>query len=243
MALLKPTQLTADQIASYQHYGHLTVSGIFPTELVEQMKRHYMQMRSEGSKPGDFGGTPDDPDDPTHQYPRLINMHNWDEESQTWATSDVLLSVIGQLIQDQPKLYQTMLYFKPPGGRGQGLHQDQQYITIDPLIGVWVALDRSDQLVGQMIVVPRSHQGGLYQVEPADTSVSFTNVQCTIPSEYQPIGVDMLPGDVLFFDGKTIHGSEKNQTNDRWRRSFICHYIGQNGSNFQPVAGTHVSHI
>ena len=41
-----------------------------------------------------------------------------------------------------------MLYFKPPGGRGQGLHQDQQYITIDPLIGVWVALDRSDQLVG-----------------------------------------------------------------------------------------------
>ena len=42
-----------------------------------------MQMRSEGSKPGDFGGTPDDPDDPTHQYPRLINMHNWDEESQT----------------------------------------------------------------------------------------------------------------------------------------------------------------
>ena len=62
-----------------------------------------------------------------------------------------------------------------------------------------------------MIVVPRSHQGGLYQVEPADTSISFTNVQCTIPSEYQPIGVDMLPGDVLFFDGKTIHGSEKNQ--------------------------------
>ena len=96
-----------------------------------------------------------------------------------------------------------MLYFKPLGRRGQGLHQDQQYITIDPLVGVWVALDRSDQLVGQMIVVPRSHQGGLHQVEPVDTSVSFTNVQCTIPSEYQPIGVDMLPGDVLFFNGKT----------------------------------------
>ena len=47
-----------------------------------------------------------------------------------------------------------MLYFKPPGGRGQGLHQDEQYITTDPLIGLWIALDPSDAAVGQMVVVP-----------------------------------------------------------------------------------------
>ena len=47
----------------------------------------------------------------------------------------------------------------------------------------------------------------------------------------------------LFFDGKTIHGSYNNQTADRWRRSFICHYVGQNGASFQPAAGTHVSQV
>ena len=57
--------------------------------------------------------------------------------------------------------------FKPPGGRGQALHQDEQYITIEPLIGVWVALDRSDKAVGQMVVVPGSHKRGLLQVEAA----------------------------------------------------------------------------
>ena len=41
-----------------------------------------------------------------------------------------------------------MLYFKPPGGRGQGLHQDEQYITINPLIGLWIALDPSDDRRG-----------------------------------------------------------------------------------------------
>jgi len=236
-------QLTTDQNFHYHQRGYVIVSGIFNAETAEQMKAHYMEMRAEGPKPGDFGGTPDQPDDSTHRYPRLINMHSWDHQSENWAMNSELLSVITQLIDDQPKLQQTMLYFKPPGGRGQGLHQDQQYITIDPLIGVWVALDVSDQAVGQMIVVPDSHRNGLYQVEAADTTVSFTNVQSVIPEELKPIGVDMSPGDVLFFDGKTIHGSYNNQTADRWRRSFICHYVGQNGASFQPAAGTHVSQV
>ena len=61
-----------------------------------------------------------------------------------------------------------MLYFKPPGGYGQALHQDQQYIPIEPLIGVWVALDHSGDSVGQMIVVPSSHKMGLLEVEAAE---------------------------------------------------------------------------
>ena len=53
----------------------------------------------------------------------------------------------------------------------------------------------------------------------------------------------MSPGDTLFFDGKVIHGSYMNKTRDRWRRSFICHYIGENSQRFEPTEGTHVSHL
>ncbi len=34
-----------------------------------------------------------------------------------------------------------------------------------------------------------------------------------------------MSGDVLFFDGSVIHGSESNTHPTLWRRSFIAHYM------------------
>ena len=39
--------------------------------------------------------------------------------------------------------------------------------------------------------------------------------------------------DALFFDGRTIHGSEKNTTDEQWRRTFICHFVGKNSQKLQ----------
>ncbi|MDE0299653.1 MAG: phytanoyl-CoA dioxygenase family protein [Candidatus Poribacteria bacterium] len=236
-------RLTAEQLNLYKESGYLLVTGLFDSGTAERMIEHYMAMRAEGPKPGDSGGTPDEPEDPTHKYPRMINMHRWDEVTENWARHANLLNIANQLIDDTPVLRQTMLYFKPPGGRGQGLHQDQQYITTDPLIGVWIALDESDKSVGQMIVVPGSHKLGHLTVQAADTSVSFTPVQSEMPAKASKVGVNMRPGDGLFFDGKTLHGSYLNTTTDRWRRSFICHYVGEHAVDFVPEQGTHVSHL
>ncbi len=236
-------RLSDAQIHQYREAGFLVVPGLFDTGTAQQMIQHYMMRRAEGPKSGDSGGTTDHPEDPNHQYPRMINMHNWDGLTGEWAMQATMLALVEQLIDDKPVLRQTMLYFKPPGGRGQALHQDEQYITIDPLIGVWIALDKSDRSVGQMVVVPGSHKRGLLQVEAADTAISFTAVQSVMPEGVEEFYVDMEPGDALFFDGKTIHGSYMNESNDRWRRSFICHYIGENAEDFDPPQGKHVSHL
>jgi len=236
-------KLTSEAIAHYREQGYVVVSGFFDAETAAQMRDHYMALRAQGPKPGDFGGTLDRPDDPTHHYPRFIQMHHWDERSHAWATSPDLMEAVRILLDDEPVLCQTMVYFKPPGGRGQGIHQDEQYITIDPLIGVWVALDRSDKDVGQMVVVPGTHRGPFLPVRPADTNVSFTDVEAVLPEGAEIVGLDMEPGDTLFFHGKTAHGSYANTTSDRWRRSFICHYYGEHSVRFTPEPGTHVSHL
>lgn len=235
--------LDDEQIQFYREQGHLVAPALFDAATVRQMIEHYMKLRAEGPKPGDFGGTNDRPDDLTQKYPRMINMHQWDAKSRQWASNLDLLAAVQALINDKPVLHQTMMYFKPPGGRGQGLHQDQQYITIDPLIGAWLALDPADKDVGQMTVVSGSHRLGMLKVESADPLVSFTPVQATLPQGSTEMGVDMNPGDVLFFDGKLVHGSYPNITPDRWRRSFICHFVGQHATKFQPPQGTHVSHL
>ena len=93
-----------------------------------------------------------------------------------------------------------------------------------------------------MVVVPGSHDQ-LRPVEKADTHISFTHAQSELPPDAAIVGLDMAPGDGLFFDGKTIHGSYPNQTADRWRRSFICHYIGKHAEHFEPPQGFHVAHV
>ena len=37
----------------------------------------------------------------------------------------------------------------------------------------------------------------------------------------------MKAGDTLFFNGSLIHGSGPNRSKDRFRRSFISHYVSQ----------------
>jgi len=135
-----------------------------------------------------------------------------------------------------------MLYFKPPGGRGQGLHQDQQYITTEPLVGMWMALEPSDEEVGCMTVAPGTHKLGMLSVQQADTSKSFVAVETVIPEDAVETPLSMAPGDVVFFHGKTVHGSYANRSADRWRRSFICHYVGAHAEHFDAAPGTHVSH-
>ena len=234
---------TEQQCRHYRDAGYVVVPRLFEPVTARRMIDHYMAARDRGPLRGDFGGTADHPEDPTHRYPRMINMHDWDPPSAQWATAATLQSIVRQLIDDEPVLRQTMIYFKPPRGRGQGLHQDAQYITTEPLIGVWVALDRADEPVGRMTLVPGSHKLGLMPVEAADTAVSFTDVQSVLPDGAETVGVTMEPGDALFFDGKTIHGSYANRTADRWRRSFICHYVGKHAEDFQPEQGKHVSHL
>lgn len=238
---MKP--LTAAQVTHYREQGFVVAPGLFTAQEVARLREHYMALRATGPKPGDYGAEPDKPNDPLNKFPRMINMHDWDEVTKAEAADPRLLAGVAQLTHDVAVLNQTMLYFKPPLARGQGLHQDQQYITIDPLVGVWIALDDADAANGQMVVVPGSHKLGMMPVEVADLKVSFTGGQSKLPSGAKIVGVDMKAGDALFFDGKTIHGSYPNTTTDRFRRSFICHYITKGAKKFEPAKGTHMSHL
>ena len=120
----------------YRDAGYLVIKGLLSATETQEMARYYTDLRLEGPKPGDFGLNPDDPADPYNTYPRFHNMHEWDETSAAWAADARISDAAASQLEDKPVLFQTMLYFKPPGGRGQGLHQDQQFLSIDPVIGV-----------------------------------------------------------------------------------------------------------
>jgi ectoine hydroxylase-related dioxygenase (phytanoyl-CoA dioxygenase family) len=154
-------------------------------------------------------------------------MHRWDELSLQWMIDERLKRCMTALLGSEPYAVQTMLYFKPPGARGQALHQDQYYLRVQPgtCLAAWMALDRCNEENGCMQVVPRSHLLPLLCTTQADTTKSFTDVTVPIPEGMHSVPVIMEPGDVFFFNGQAIHGSFPNVSQDRFRRSLIGHYI------------------
>ena len=216
---------------TFDRQGYVVAPGLFPPDEVAALTDHYMFLRQNGTYRGDSAGVEkpngDPAADPLKQFPRMIHMHRWDDLSLRWILDPRFREGLATLLGADPFAVQTMIYFKPPGARGQALHQDQFYLQVQPgtCMAAWLALDRCDEENGCLQVVPGSHTLPELCTEEADTAQSFTDVTVPLPDKVKTVPVLMEAGDVLFFNGQLIHGSYPNTTADRFRRSLIGHYI------------------
>ncbi|MCS7308795.1 MAG: phytanoyl-CoA dioxygenase family protein [Armatimonadota bacterium] len=218
--------LTQEQIEQYHRDGYTVARSLFSREEAEFYIEHYMRLREAGTYPGDFQGVDPSSNDPLKRYPRMIHMHRWDEVSLRWMIDPRLNACMTRLLGKEPYAVQTMLYFKPPGARGQALHQDNFYLRVQPgtCIAAWMALDPCDEENGCLMVVPGTQDLPILCTIPADTTQSFTDITVPVPKDMPIVPVVMEPGDVLFFNGSLIHGSNPNRSTHRFRRALIGHY-------------------
>jgi ectoine hydroxylase-related dioxygenase (phytanoyl-CoA dioxygenase family) len=219
--------LTAEQKAQFDRDGYVIVRGLFSAEETAAYREHYMRLNEERVIPGDTRFTGANPNDPLVQYPRMLQMHRWDQDSLDWMLAPRIRDALTGLLGREPLAVQTMIYFKPAGARGQALHQDNYYLRVQPgtCIAAWMALDRCDEENGCLRVVPGSQTWPILCTVKADSSASFTDVTVPIPEGTPVVPAIMEPGDVLFFNGQIVHGSYPNRSQDRFRRSLIGHYI------------------
>jgi ectoine hydroxylase-related dioxygenase (phytanoyl-CoA dioxygenase family) len=225
----------------FDENGFVVVPGLFSADEAESYRDHFMTLREKGIYEGDFAGVDLTSADPLKRYPRMIHMHRWDDISLRWLVDERLNEVMTALLGREPFAVQTMLYFKPAGGRGQALHQDQYYLRVRPgtCIAAWMALDPCDEENGCLQLVPGSHRWPVLCTTTADTEQSFTDVTVPLPPGQPIVPVVMAPGDVLFFHGSVVHGSYPNTSTERFRRALIGHYIAgeaeQVGGYYHPV--------
>jgi len=212
----------------FEEQGYVVARGLFDADEATFWRDHFTRLREAGEYPGDVVGVDPSSNDPLQRYPRMIHMHRWDEIALDWLLepriAHALTTLLGGL---EPFAVQTMLYFKPPGARGQAAHQDQYYLRVNPgtCIAAWMALDRCDEENGCLEVLPGSQDWPVLCTIAADTTQSFTDVTVPLPDDAELVPVVMEPGDVLFFNGSLVHGSGPNSSADRFRRALVAHYV------------------
>ena len=205
------------------------VRGVIPESEAIAWREHFMELHAAGPVEGHFNPVPleETGGDLLRAYPRMVHPHKWDETCKGYMLDTRFFAILRELLGEEPLAAQSMLYFKPPGARGQALHQDDYYLKTQPrpCLAAWMALDPTDAENGGLRVVPGSHNLPVLCPHPADLRTSFTIEEVDVPQGLTPVSVQLGIGDVLFFNGSVIHGSGPNTSADRFRRSFICHYV------------------
>jgi phytanoyl-CoA hydroxylase len=219
--------LTEEQKKQFDTEGYLVIPGLFQVE-VEELRETFMRMHAGGAIPGCFEPVSDEEaeGDILKKFPRMMHPHRVNETAMRYMVHPKVMNVLADLYGEEPLAAQSMFYFKPPGARGQALHQDNFYLRVEPgtCIAAWTAVDAADEDNGGLFVVPKTNGLDIECPHAADPAQSFTMDEVNVPEGHRPIPVTMQAGDVLFFNGSLIHGSYPNRSADRFRRAFICHY-------------------
>jgi len=226
--------MTVMDTTSWHRDGFHVSRGLFSTTEIATVRERFDRLAEKGESIPQHWEPDLSRTDVLARYPRVMHPHAFDPGSRAMLIDPRLRTVLTALLGEEPVACQTMYYFKPPGARGQAFHQDNYYLRVQPhtCIAAWVAIDRSHPGNGGLQVCPGTHTMEVACPETSDAELSFTTDYVAPPAGHDPVRLELDPGDVLFFNGSVVHGSNPNTTVDEWRRSFICHYM--------PARSTHI---
>jgi phytanoyl-CoA hydroxylase len=237
-----PDQDIAAQAEFFAREGYVNARGLFTPGEVEEIRELFAKMHAEGVpgyyQPRTVADGVQNPDDPLFQWPRVMMPHRFNARAKHYMLLPRVADRLRMFFGADPVATQSMFYFKPPGARGQALHQDQFYLLVEPgsCIAAWTAIDDCDAENGAILVVPKSNHAEVICPAVADARVSYTSHFVPVPKGLKAQLVPMKAGDTLFFNGNIIHGSGPNRSKTRFRRSFISHYAA---GNVQKISGSY----
>lgn len=225
--------LAEEQVNQFISEGYILIKGLFSQDNIHEIEDTFEKI-SHTTVPGffepDLSGTADDP---LKRFPRVMHPHRYNETAKKYLLHKPVMAALADLYGEEALAAQSMFYYKPPGSRGQALHQDNFYLQVEPgnCIAAWTAIDAANEENGGLLVVPKTGKHEISCPETADSTESFTNHYVKPPKDQKAMPVIMDKGDVLFFNGNLIHGSYRNKTVDQFRRAFICHYANASATH------------
>ena len=220
-----------DAVEQFHRDGWCVVDGLFDADELSAIETFFEAYKANGAAVFDDNFRFDQID-PAQRQVRAMHPHRLSDRAKRWALHPPVMDVLAALLGRPPLMVQTMYYFKPPGAKGQGMHQDNFYLQAAPAtcVAAWTAIDAATVDNGCLWVVPGSHRHAIHcpKVVPGETWNDYGDSHINpFPRDAKPVRVEVPRGSTLFFGGQLIHGSGPNRTTDRSRRTFIGHYVDE----------------
>src|SRR5579862_8144981 len=138
-----PLGVAEDVVRQFHADGFAVARGLFGAEECLEIADYFTAMVERGGDGWAEGEVDPKHPDPLKRYPRLLQPHRGDQVAFNFMIDPRICAHLTALAGAEPFAVQTMVYFKPPGARGQNLHQDNMYLLAKPgtCLAAWMALD------------------------------------------------------------------------------------------------------
>ncbi len=198
-----PSTVDLDEMKRlFSQHGYAVARGLFSTIEVEAIKMAFDKIAKGGAIPGQFEKVPagESGGDPSKELPRVNHPHRFDPVSRKNLIHPGLLTCLRELMQDDVLAAQSMFYYKPPGSRGQAIHQDNFYLMVEPAtcVAAWTAIDHADPENGGMYLVADTANEEIACPQMANQKESFTTHFVPTPKVKKALPCVMKGGDTLF---------------------------------------------
>ncbi|HEX8834789.1 MAG TPA: phytanoyl-CoA dioxygenase family protein [Abditibacteriaceae bacterium] len=241
------TQLSPEQISSYQENGFLIIENFLDSAELENWRRitdeAVANRLNASANAGDWGkdsnslsNQGNDDSYYSQVFTQCIRLADTHEGMHELMYDARLGEVAGTLAGvDGIRIWHDQALIKPPFGNATAWHLDNPYWSFSSpnSISIWVPLDDATLHNGCMYYLPGTHKTARYD------NVNIGQNQRDLFKVYPEwIGIEAVSGpcpagSAVFHNGLTAHGAGTNMT-PRPRRAMTCAYM-PDGSTFNGV--------
>jgi phytanoyl-CoA hydroxylase len=219
-----------ENIAFYNEYGYLIAPAMLSSEEINELKKETAAI-FRGERGYVDGMLPveanDNDSEVLKKYVAIHFPHKISKLIYAFLFQQRIVDVLVNIVSSNVKCMQSMLFVKGPGKAGQAWHQDEFYIPTrdQSLVGAWIAIDDATIENGCLWIIP-GRPGWMMKRVP-NGSNEYADVDTIDITAYKgkAIPVEVKSGSVVFFNGYTLHSSQRNKTTDCFRTALVNHYM------------------
>lgn len=217
-------KLTESDVVRYRENGYVLCSGMFDAEEIGILQE---AVAVDSGLKGSAIGL----DDGAGGKSKLTIWYEpGDDTYGAFARVERIVNGAERLLDCEPYFYHSKVMLKEPRvGGAWSWHQDYGYWYKDgflypDMLSVLIAVDRATKENGCLQVLRGSHRLGRIDHNFVGEQTGAEQLRLELAfAEFERVYCEMAPGDVLFFHGNTLHGSDQNKSENP-RYSLITCY-------------------
>ncbi|MFT5369941.1 MAG: phytanoyl-CoA hydroxylase [Candidatus Latescibacterota bacterium] len=218
--------LTPEQIEAFHRDGFIKVQQLVDIDIVNQMVTLTDQFMIDNIPPIEYeaqlgypGAPPDKNATGGQTIRRFLRAMSRHPLFLDWATSPDVIHLLRPLLGPDivmPLAHHNCIMVKDPRfSSDTGWHQDIRFWSFErpELVSTLLALNQSNTENGCLRFLPGTHRLTFRTDQLDENKFLRTDLPENEPLLATEIGIDMQPGDVIFFHCKTFHAASRNRSN------------------------------